>query len=188
MIRLFAALAVPSSIAEHLALAQSGLAGARWRPADALHVTLRFFSDIDEVAASELEEALSEISSEPLEIALAGVGYFGEGKQMRAVWAGVEENAGLRRLAARCESAARRCGLKPDTRLYTPHVTLAYLKDAHPHDVIAWVQAHNLQRPPPFPVCAFGLYSSWQGRKASTYRLERSYPLAPGPLAPRPAP
>jgi 2'-5' RNA ligase len=179
MIRLFAALAVPPSIAARLAALQSGLGGARWRPAEALHVTLRFFGDIDEVAASEVDEALSEVAGEPFELTLAGVGYFGAGRQMRAVWAGVEETPHLRRLAARCESAARRCGLKPDTRLYTPHVTLAYLKDADPHAVAAWVQSHNLQRQPPFEVAAFGLYSSWQGRKASTYQIERSYPLAP---------
>ena len=46
MIRLFAALAIPFDIAEGLARHQTGLADARWRPLEALHITLRFFGDI----------------------------------------------------------------------------------------------------------------------------------------------
>ena len=47
MLRLFAALAVPDFAAERLVHAQSGLDGARWRPPDSLHVTLRFFGGLD---------------------------------------------------------------------------------------------------------------------------------------------
>ena len=43
MIRLFAALTPPPEIVGPLIQRQSGLAGALWRPPEALHVTLRFF-------------------------------------------------------------------------------------------------------------------------------------------------
>src|SRR3954468_20100420 len=43
MIRLFAALAVPPEIGAALQARQHGIDGARWRPLEALHVTLRFF-------------------------------------------------------------------------------------------------------------------------------------------------
>ena len=48
MIRLFAALPIPFDVAETLARRQSGLPGARWRPVEALHVTLAFYGDVDE--------------------------------------------------------------------------------------------------------------------------------------------
>ena len=177
MIRLFAALSLPDEIAQGLARRQTGLPGARWRPREALHVTLRFFGEVKNDVAADLDAALAEVVGEPLELVLSGVGHFGEGDQTHAVWAGVEENATLRRLAARCESAARSVGLEPEKRRYRPHVTLAYLRHADPLKVAAWEQANNLLKSPPFTVERFGLHSSWLSQDVSRYDLERDYPL-----------
>jgi 2'-5' RNA ligase len=90
----------------------------------------------------------------------------------------------LERLHGRCESAARQVGLKPETRAYRPHVTLAYLGREAPEAprsesrVAAWIQDHNLLHPPAFRVERFGLYSSVLGHDGSRYRLERDYRLA----------
>jgi 2'-5' RNA ligase len=83
----------------------------------------------------------------------------------------------LRHLARRCETAARRAGLKPQTRSYRPHLTLAYLNHAEPAAVAAWIQANNLLKSPPFRLETFGLYSSRSGAEGSRYRLERLYRL-----------
>ena len=177
MIRLFAALAVPDDIGEALMRRQQGVPGARWRPLEALHVTLRFFGDLREDIADDLDAALSTITGAPFEIAMEGAGSFGEGEDIHAVWAGVAESAPLRQLAARCESAARKSGLKAETRAYRPHVTLAYLNRPEPARVAAWIQGHNLLKSPPWRVDRFGLYSSWRGPEGSVYRLEREYRL-----------
>lgn len=177
MIRLFAAIAVPDEIGEVLSRRQQGLPGARWRPIEALHVTLRFFGEVAESVADDLDAELATVSGDALTITLEGVGSFDEGGEPRAVWAGVAENAALKRLAARCETAARRAGLPPDRRAWRPHVTLAYLRRADPRRVAAWIQGHNLLQSPPFTVGSFGLYSSHLGDEGASYRLERSYPL-----------
>jgi 2'-5' RNA ligase len=177
MLRLFAALAVPPDIGEGLMRRQHGIAGARWRPLEALHITLRFFGEVREDVAADLDDQLATVTGAPLDLTLEGVGAFGEGPDLHAVWAGVAENAALRQLAKRCEAAARRAGLKAETRLYTPHVTLAYLKRPDPDDVARWIQAHNLLRSPNFRVDSFGLYSSTLGGEGSRYRLERRYAL-----------
>lgn len=177
MIRLFAAIAVPDEIAEVLVRRQQGLPGARWRPIEALHLTLRFFGEIAESVADDLDAELSSISFDAVTIALDGVGAFEDGGEPHAVWAGVGENDALRRLAARCETAARRAGLPADRRAWRPHVTLAYLRRADPRRVAAWIQGHNLLQSPPFTVGSFGLYSSHLGEAGASYRLERSYPL-----------
>jgi 2'-5' RNA ligase len=178
MIRLFAAIAVPETVTEALLSLQHGVDGARWRPREALHLTLRFFGDIAEPAADELDAALAAVTGKPFPLTLHGAGAFGEGHRLNAIWAGVKESEPLRRLAGRCESAARRAGLKPDTRNYAPHVTLAYLNHPNEAEVAAWIQRHNLFAAETFTVETFGLYSSWQGRSGSSYRLERSYGLA----------
>lgn len=177
MIRLFAALATPPEIGEALIRRQHGLPGANWRPLDALHVTLRFFGDVREDVAADLDEQLSGVAGEALELTLEGAGAFGEGREIHAVWAGVREDPALERLAGRCEAAARRAGLKPEPRKYLPHVTLAYLRRPEPQDVAAWIQANNLLKSPPFRLDRFGLYSSWRTSEGSRYRLEREYPL-----------
>jgi 2'-5' RNA ligase len=177
MIRLFAAIALPDGIAEGLERRQHGLPGASWRPNEAFHVTLRFFGEVDERTADDIDTELSVVASGALTLELAGVGAFQEGDDISAVWSGLAENPPLRQLAARCETAARRAGLAPDTRTWKPHVTLAYLRRPEPPRVAAWIQSHNLLKSPPFLVTRFGLYSSWLGDEGSRYRLEREYLL-----------
>ena len=177
MIRLFAALPVPEEIGEALLARQEGIPRARWRPQEALHVTLRFFGEVSNPVAAELDEALAAVRMPAFDVALAGAGVFGEAAHMRAVWGGVEENGDLRRLAAKCETAAKRVGLAAEKRTYRPHVTLAYLKRAEPAKVGTWLQAHSLLKSPPWRADNFGLYSSWSGPDGSRYDLERSYPL-----------
>ena len=177
MIRLFAALPLPHDVGEALVRRQQGLSGARWRPPEAFHITLRFFGEVSETTAADLDSALSSVGGEPFDVSLQGAGAFGERDHMRAVWAGVADSEPLRRLAARCETAARRAGLKPETRAYRPHVTLAYLK-ASPQDRVAvWVRNHNLLHSPSWRATWFGLYSSWSSSEGSRYDLEREYPL-----------
>jgi 2'-5' RNA ligase len=177
MVRLFAAIALPEEVAEGLSVRQYGLEGVRWRPIETMHITLRFFGEVQERVADDLDAELSGVGGSPFEIALAGVGTFGEGAQINTLWAGVVENPALSQLAARCEAAARRAGLKAETRTFRPHVTLAYTKNPDPRDVAIWVQSHNLLKSPPFAVDRFGLHSSHRTSEGSRYRLEQEYRL-----------
>ncbi len=69
---LFAALAVPDEIAQGLARRQAGLEGARWRTAEQLHVTLRFFGEVREDVARDLDAELSTLGGGPFKIVLEG--------------------------------------------------------------------------------------------------------------------
>jgi 2'-5' RNA ligase len=175
MIRLFAALALPDEIGQPLLTRQHGLEGARWRPLEALHITLRFFGEVREDVAADLDSELATVTMPPLDLILEGVGFFGEGADIHAVWAGVGANEGLNRLHHACERAARRAGLASDTRSYRPHVTLAYMNRPNPADVIAWTQANALLKSPAFRLARFGLYSSQLSHSGSRYELERDY-------------
>jgi 2'-5' RNA ligase len=177
MIRLFAALTIPPEIGLALARRQTGVEGARWRPLEALHVTLRFFGDIREDIARDLDAELMGVRGQAFDLELAGVGAFGEGPDLHVLWAGVAESEPLRRLAKACETAARRAGLKADTRHFRPHLTLAYLRHPDPAEVAAWIQANNLLKSPAIRVERFGLYSSFLGSEQAHYRLEAEYPL-----------
>ena len=177
MIRLFAALTLPDDIRAGLVRRQTGLDGARWVAPENLHITLRFFGELREDVARDLDGELAQVDVPPFEIVLERAGAFGEGDDVSVVWAGVEESEPLHHLAAACETAARRAGLKPEKRRYKPHVTLAYLKRPDPAAVGAWIQANNLLKSPPIEVASFALYSSVLGSEGAKYRIEAEYPL-----------
>lgn len=177
MIRLFAAIPAPPDITEGLQRRQRGLPGARWRAPEALHITLAFYGEMDEPRADDLAAELTRAQVAPFDLALEGVGAFGDAHQARTLWAGVTASEPLRILAGRCRAAGRRAGLVMESRDYRPHLTLAYLKGAEDDRVAAWMKGHNLLESPPFRVDRFGLYSSVLTDEGSHYALEREYPL-----------
>ena len=179
MIRLFTALSVPDDVAETLRRRQVGLPGAKWRSDDQLHITLTFYGEIDGHRADDLAFELEKAAAGgPFEIALAGVGAFGDGHRTRALWAGVESSERLSVLAGRCWAAAERAGIAVERRDYRPHLTLAYLKPhTNPDRIGAWIAGHNLLHSPPVRIDRFGLYSSVLTHDGSHYELEREYLL-----------
>ena len=179
MLRLFTALPIPWDVAETLRRRQTGLPGARWRLGEALHVTLAFHGEMDERTADDLASELERAATGgPFEIALKGVGAFGDDHRSHTLWAGLEPNERLNVLAGRCRAAAERAGVRMEPRVYRPHVTLAYLKtQTNPDRIGAWITGHNLLHSPPIRIDRFGLYSSVLSDDGSHYELEREYLL-----------
>ena len=156
------------------------MAGARWRPRENLHLTLRFFGEVTEPAADALDGELAELAARHhrFELRLKGAGAFGK-SDPHTLWIGVHDNQKLEKLAAACERAARRVGLKPETRKFSPHVTLAHLAGADLAAVQAFEAGQGLFETEAFAVESFALLSSWTRKSApSLYRLEADYPFA----------
>jgi 2'-5' RNA ligase len=174
--RLFVALALPEDVAQALALLQSGVPGARWSTREQMHLTLRFIGEVDGREATAVDDALSTISAPPFRLILKRVGQFG-GRNPSALWAGVEPNDALLHLERKIESALQRAGLPPETRKFTPHVTLARLKGTRRGRVMDYLTDHALFTSPPFEVRTFILYSSQLSPNGSIYRAERAYQL-----------
>jgi 2'-5' RNA ligase len=150
--------------------------GAQWRPREALHLTLRFFGEIDERQAEELDHELGRISSSAIDITLKGAGWFGK-ERPTALWVGVAENPTLAALAEACERAARRAGLPPEPRGFVAHVTLAYCKGTGPEDAANFARRLSLFQAEPFLADRFFMMSSWPGKKVSDYVEEAEYPM-----------
>jgi RNA 2',3'-cyclic 3'-phosphodiesterase len=178
-LRLFAAIALPDEVAQRLLALMKGVPGAKWRPRENLHLTLRFFGELTEPVAEDLDTAIEEAvrGHAPFELQLKSAGSFG-GADPHALWIGAAENEALKSLAAACEKAARRVKLKPEPHKFTPHVTIAYLSGALLDRVQAFESRLGLFEAPSFLVESFGLYSSITRKSApSLYRLEAEYPL-----------
>ena len=161
MIRLFVAIPLPADLRRRLAGLCSGVREVRWVAEENLHLTLRFIGEVAEPQADDIAAALAGVRSGPFTLALAGVGHFESGRRVRVLWAGVEPAAPLLVLQERVESALRRAGLPPDSRRFTPHVSLARLKAAPAHRVGNWLQDNALFRAEPFTVDRFVLFESY---------------------------
>jgi len=177
MPRLFTGLEIPASLAESLALLRGGLPGARWIDPENYHVTLRFIGDVDDEIAHEVAWALGKVRRRDLELRLEGLSSFG-GRKPRAVVAAIAQSPSVMELQAEHERLIQRVGLEPEGRKYTPHVTLARLRDASSFDVAEYLSARGAFRAPPFTVSRFVLFSSRASVGGGPYVVEAAYPLA----------
>ena len=179
MPRLFAGLELPEDVVDALADIEQPLPGARWIALDDLHVTLRFFGDVDNAVAKDIIEHLSGIELPMFSLRLAGLGVFGS-RDPQSVWAGVEPCGPLNDLQAATERAARHAGLKPETRNFKPHVTLARLRKP-PAEALARLLARNATfATDPFPVPRFVVYSAKPHVGGGPYVIEEKFALQGG--------
>lgn len=177
MTRLFVALSIPEIQREALLRIMSGLPGARWEPEENLHLTLRFIGEVDGGLFADIAESLAEIMAPAFDLTVKGIGHFDDKKRVHALWAGIAPSAPLKHMRDKIESAIVRAGLEPERRKFTPHVTLAKLRDAENDRVAAFLSHHSLLALEPFRVSEFHLYSSRTGKDRAAYRIEASYPL-----------
>ncbi len=178
MARLFLGIPVPASIADQLVLLQGGLPGARWEPAEKLHLTLHFLGEVDGGTMRRLIDALTGVEAPSFPLFLHGVGYFPPRGPARSVWVGVRRSDALEDLHRRTGRVIERLGLSRDRRTFVPHVTLARLRKPDMDAVAAFVVRHATLDLGPFSVERFVLYRSVQGKRGSHYRFEAVFPLA----------
>jgi 2'-5' RNA ligase len=176
MPRLFTGLEIPAAVRQSLSMLRGGLPGARWIDPENYHVTLRFIGDVDDDIAHEVASMLGRVKRRAFELRLDGVTSFG-GKKPRAVVSTVAPSPSLMDAQAEQERMMQRIGLAPEGRKYTPHVTLARLRDASSRDVADYLSARGYFRSPSFAVSRFVLFSSRASVGGGPYVVEASYPL-----------
>lgn len=182
MPRLFTALEIPQSAALSLSLLRGGVPGARWIDRENFHITLRFIGDVDHRTADEVLEALDRVRRQQFMLTLSGTGFFGN-KKPHSIWAGVQPCPELNALQADLERVCQRIGLPAEPRKFTPHVTLARLKNARVDDVVHYLTGRGDFQALPFLVAKFVLMSSRDSVGGGPYVVEEEYPLLqPAPL------
>lgn len=176
MPRLFVALEVPRNAAMSLSLLRGGLPGARWIDVENFHITLRFIGDIDGRTADEVVDRLDRIERPEFQLALSGIGSFGS-KKPHSIFAGVTQAPEMYALQAEIERICQRLGLPADPRKFTPHVTLARLRNARTEDVARYLTGRGNFHTAPFMVNRFVLMSSKESVGGGPYLTEEVFPL-----------
>lgn len=176
MPRLFTGIEIPESVAAGLSLHRGGLPGARWIEPSDYHLTLRFLGDVDKRTAREIAESLDSVRGYAFELTIEGLDAFG-GDRPRSIHAVIAPNPMLTELQEEHERAARRAGLPPEPRKFTPHVTLARLRSVGPAAVADWLAMQGRVARQRFRVERFVLFSARASVGGGPYIAEELYPL-----------
>ncbi|MBZ0216390.1 MAG: RNA 2',3'-cyclic phosphodiesterase, partial [Fimbriimonadaceae bacterium] len=126
---------------------------------------------------NDVSDLLDTVRNRRFSMTLDGLGVFG-GKRPRAVWARVVPNPELLILQMELEQICQRAGLNPETRKYTPHVTLARLRGSSSMEVAHYLSGNGNFFCANVPVTRFALYSAKPSKGGGPYLIERAYPLS----------
>lgn len=179
--RLFTGIDLPEPIKQHLDVLVSRLrhsAHIKWSPVYNLHITTKFIGEWEPGRLPELTSKLRTISLPAVSIDIRGVGWFPNEKSPRVFFAGVHSEA-LAALARATDSALSELGIALETRVYSPHLTLARIKDPVPLEPMRKAVADMSDADfGSFTASHFHLFHSERGASGSVYTKLEEYPLS----------
>ena len=118
-------------------LKSGGQTPVKWVDPYSIHLTLKFLGGVDVAKISPITAAMEEATKgvSPFSLKVEGVGAFPNLRRVQVVWVGVGgEVDKLAHLQQRLESNLAGLGFAPEKRRFTPHLTLARLRDRVPFD------------------------------------------------------
>jgi 2'-5' RNA ligase len=154
---------------------RSRLPGARWVRPEGIHLTLRFLGPSEPETLERLKPRLAAAAAAcpAAVVPLHGFGLFPERGAPRVLWVAAPLPQACLELARACERAAVECGYPPETRGFSPHLTLARWRDRAPRPeldrrALGVARLDNLV-----------LFSSTLRPTGAVYTPLASFPLAP---------
>ena len=180
--RLFTALDLTPEVAGRLAdLVERLRPAARiaWSPPTNLHITTKFIGEWPEDRLEELLAALAAIEGRvPIPVRVGGLGFYPNARAPRVFWCGVEA-PGLAELAGETDAATARLGIQSEKRAYSPHLTLARIRERVDlrilQERVAALDTVDLGR---FEARSFFLYRSQLRPAGSLYTKLAEFPLS----------
>lgn len=102
-----------------------------------LHLTLKFFGDIDTNGLALLEEKIAQVVSdfEPFDIRIKGCGAFPNKNHIKVIWVGIDEDSIIRDLHDKLDKEFTKLGFDKDKKFST-HLTIGRMKSAKNKDKV----------------------------------------------------
>jgi 2'-5' RNA ligase len=181
--RLFTGIDLPEEVATNLTRLIERLrphAQFKWTPVYNLHLTTKFIGHWPEDRMQDVVTALQSLGARsPISIQVEGIGWFPNPHNPRVLWAGVKAGPELAQLAADTDAATATLGVPQETKKYSPHLTLARIKDVVPlspiRQAIAALPEVDFGS---FTADRFHLYLSKPGPSGSIYTKLADIPLS----------
>jgi 2'-5' RNA ligase len=109
-----------------------------WTRLDNLHITTKFIGEWPEDRLGEMKRALLSVGSPgAIQVRISGIGWFPNARNPRVLWAGVHADESLKSLASATDAAVHAIGVARENREYSPHLTLARIRDRMPADALS---------------------------------------------------
>ncbi|HLI85861.1 MAG TPA: RNA 2',3'-cyclic phosphodiesterase [Bryobacteraceae bacterium] len=184
--RLFTAIDLPPEVVRHLEKLLETLkptARIAWSRPSNLHVTTKFIGEWPEERLEELKRALASIGPRSrISVSISNLGFFPNARSPRVFWCGVDA-PGLGALAAATEDATASLGVARENRAFSPHLTLARIKERinlKPLDqaIARLREANSSLHFGSFPVDRFYLYQSKLDPAGSVYTKLAEFPFS----------
>lgn len=189
--RVFVAVALPASSSEAAASASRQLRDAiarqaprarlTWVTPDRMHVTLRFLGDMDASAAAAVTGVLERpCQTAPFTLTVGSPGVFPSRGAPRTCWLSIATGLdSLRALEGEISSRLDGLGIRREPRLFTPHVTLARIRDAAGLRSDSWLRV-SVPADAGGVVDAITLFESRLSPDGPTYTALQRTPLSRG--------
>jgi len=173
--RLFIAIELPDEIKRSLSSMCQEIPDARWVGGPEIHLTLRFIGDVLPQTFAQIKKELATVSFAPFPLTLKGVGHFPPHGHPRVLWIGLEPCSALVTLQQQIEAALAKVGIAAEERPFSPHITLARLKEHAAAAVAQFEARHHDLSFPPFTASEFILFSSVLTPRGAIHRKEEIY-------------
>ncbi|MEN6609918.1 MAG: RNA 2',3'-cyclic phosphodiesterase [Methanoregulaceae archaeon] len=135
MVRVFVALELPQEMQDAVAKAQETLRGTRARltfvDPRLIHITLKFLGEVEERRIPEVVSAMKSVKFSPFDITIRSIRGNNRNRP-RVVWGVAEDEGRSAALSALLEDALEPLGFEREDRPFTPHATLARVREFHP--------------------------------------------------------
>jgi RNA 2',3'-cyclic 3'-phosphodiesterase len=133
--RAFLAFEVPRQVKDHVRNIAGKMArsvdGVKWVREEGIHITLKFFGEIERERALQFRDALQHIAGQysSFEASLLGVDAFPDRRRARVIVVKLEKGVdNLRSIFNDIEVSLSAMGIEREPRLFTPHLTLGRRK------------------------------------------------------------
>lgn len=112
---------------------------------DNVHVTLKFLGEINESAVPELEVIMRQavMGIKTFNVRLVNAGVFPNLRSPRVVWVGMEGVGPMIKMASVLEDGCKPLGLPKERRPFSPHLTLARVREGCKPDLADFIKDHE---------------------------------------------
>lgn len=187
-LRLFVAIDLPEGVREALARLQSDLRrhdllGLRWVRPEGIHLTLKFLGETPAERVPEIEEAVADAvrGAAPFRLVLGSPGSFGGRRGPRVLWLDLSGDVErLKELQSDVERELTEAGFRPEEREFSPHLTLARVRQPPAPGLGERVSTALAAVPPPqaeFEVNEVALIRSTLQPGGAVYERLSTFPL-----------
>jgi 2'-5' RNA ligase len=94
-----------------------------------IHITLRFLGDITQSMVDRIGQEMQSITFKSFDVEIKGIGAFPNLRYAKVIWAGIQGGEEeLSKIFSQLEPRLRLLGFAPDSKGFSPHLTIARVK------------------------------------------------------------